>query len=367
VEGTETGSVAGRIARRYKTPMSSPAPYRFSFGPWNISEGADPFGPNVRETFPHEEKFALYRPLGFEGVQFHDDDVVPGVDDLTATEVVKKAGEVRTLLANEGLTAEFVAPRLWFDARTVDGGYTSNSAGDRQYALERTLRTIDIARAIDCKAIVLWLAREGTYLREAKNARVAYERLLEVINRMLAHDPEIEIWIEPKPNEPTDHAYVPTIGHAVALAYASDAPARVKGLIETAHALLAGLDPSDEMAFALAHGKLASVHLNDQNGLKYDQDKNFGAANLRGAFNQVRVLEEAGYGSRGEFIGLDVKAVRTQAGVPVTAHLKNSRELFLHLVDKVRTLDRGVEQQFIEARDYEGLELFILKHLMGVR
>jgi xylose isomerase len=138
-------------------------------------------------------------------------------------------------------------------------------------------------------------------------------------------------------------------------------------LIETAHALLAGLDPSDEMAFALAHDKLASVHLNDQNGLKYDQDKNFGAANLRAAFNQVRVLEENGYGKNGEFIGLDVKAMRTQTGSPVTAHLVSSRELFLHLVDKVRSLDRAKEQAFIEARDYEGLELFILKHLMGVR
>ncbi|MEI6873224.1 MAG: xylose isomerase, partial [Verrucomicrobiota bacterium] len=149
--------------------------------------------------------------------------------------------------------------------------------------------------------------------------------------------------------------------------YASSDHKRVKGLIESAHAILAGLDPSDEMAFALAHDKLGSVHLNDQNGLKYDQDKNFGGANLRMAFNQVRVLEEAGYGKHGEFIGLDVKAMRTQRGTPVTDHLKNSRELFLHLVDKVRSLDQKLVQQLRDARDYEGLELTILKHLIGVR
>ena len=142
--------------------MSSPTTYRFSFGPWNISEGADPFGPATRATFDHEAKYALYRPLGFEGVQFHDDDVVPGLDDLTAAQALHKAGEVRTMLANQGLTPEFVAPRLWFADQTVDGGYTSSSASDRQYALDRTLRSIDIARAIGCKAIVLWLAREGT-------------------------------------------------------------------------------------------------------------------------------------------------------------------------------------------------------------
>jgi xylose isomerase len=345
--------------------MSTPTTYRFSFGPWNISEGADPFGTSVRDTFPHEEKFALFRPLGFEGVQFHDDDVVPEMDSLTPDQLMKKAGDAKTMLANQGLVPEFVAPRLWFAEQTTDGAYTSNSASDRAYALDRTKKCVDIARAIDCKAVVLWFAREGSYIREAKDARLAYQRILETINAILQYDPEIEIWIEPKPNEPTDQAYVPTIGHTLALAYASSDHRRVKGLIESAHAILAGLDPSDEMAFALQHDKLGSVHLNDQNGLKYDQDKNFGGANLRSAFNQVQVLEEAGYGRRGEFIGLDVKAMRTQRGYPVIDHLKNSRVLFLHLVDKVRAVDPKLVQQFRDTRDYEGLELYILKLLMG--
>lgn len=348
------------------TTQPTPTNYRFSFGPWNISEGGDPFGGEVRKAFPHEEKFALYRPLGFEGVQFHDDDVVPGMDDLSPDQLMRKTAEVKSMLENQGLTPEFVAPRLWFADQTVDGAYTANSAADRQYAWERTQKCIDIARGLNCKAIVLWLSREGTYFREAKDAQLAYQRLQETINSMLSYDSEIEIWIEPKPNEPTDQAYVPTIGHAIAMSYASKDHTRVKGLIESAHALLAGLDPSDEMAFALMHDKLASVHLNDQNGLKYDQDKNFGGANLRGAFNQVRVLEEAGYGNRGEFIGLDVKAIRTQRGCPVTDHLKNSRELFLHLVEKVRSMDHNLVQQLRDARDYESLELYILKHLMGL-
>ena len=347
--------------------MNSPTQYRFSFGPWNISEGADPFGTDVRKPFAHEAKFALFRPLGFEGVQFHDDDVVPGMDALTPDQLMKQAAAVKTMLGNQGLIPEFVAPRLWFAEQTTDGAYTSNSASDRAYAWDRTKKCIDIARAIDSKAVVLWFAREGTYIREAKDARLAYQRILETINAILAYDAAIEVWIEPKPNEPTDQAYVPTIGHTLALAYASDDHLRVKGLIESAHAILAGLDPSDEMAFALQHGKLASVHLNDQNGLKYDQDKNFGGANLRAAFNQVRVLEEAGYGKHGEFVGLDVKAIRTQQGCPVTDHLKNSRELFLHLVDKVRSLDNKLVEQCRETRDYEALELYILKHLMGVK
>jgi xylose isomerase len=346
---------------------ATPTTYRFSFGPWNISEGGDPFGPEIREAYPHERKYALYKKLGFDGVQLHDDDAVPNLDAQSPAQIESKAKALRDTLQNEGLTPEFVAPRLWFSERTADGAYTANDAGDREYAWERTKKAIDIARILGCKGVVLWLAREGTYIREAKDARLAYERILETINAMLAYDSGIEVWIEPKPNEPTDQAYVPTIGHAVALAYASKDPKRVKGLIESAHAILAGLDPSDEMAFALAHDKLASVHLNDQNGLKYDQDKNFGGANLRAAFNQVRVLEEAGYGRRGEFIGLDVKAMRTQRGCPVTDHLTYSRTLFLDLVDKVRSMDHKLVQQMRDGRDYEALELYTLRHLMGIR
>ena len=340
--------------------------YRFSFGPWNISEGSDPFGPPVRAEFSHEAKFALYKPLGFDGVQFHDDDVVPGLATLSPGQIGAQAAKVADMLKNQGLIAEFVAPRMWFAEQTIDGGYTSNSEKDRDYAWERTKRSVDIARAVGAKAIVFWLAREGTYIREAKCPRTAYERLREAINKTLEYDPEIEIWIEPKPNEPTDVAYVPTTGHAIALAYASRDEKRVKVVIESAHAMLAGLDASDEMAFALAHNKLASVHLNDQNGLKYDQDKNFGSANLRAAFDQVLVLEEGGYGKNGEFVGLDVKAMRTQSGSPVTAHLKSSREIFLHLVEKVRTYGRALVRDLRAARDYEALDLYTMKHLLGV-
>jgi len=70
-----------------------------------------------------------------------------------------------------------------------------------------------------------------------------------------------------------DHAYIPTIGHALALAQLTIDPKRVGCLIESAHAILAGLDPADEIDFAMTFHKLWSLHLNDQNGLKFDQDK----------------------------------------------------------------------------------------------
>jgi sugar phosphate isomerase/epimerase len=46
--------------------------YRFSFGPWNIHTGADPFGPRVRAPRTFDEMLEIYKALGFDAVQFHD-------------------------------------------------------------------------------------------------------------------------------------------------------------------------------------------------------------------------------------------------------------------------------------------------------
>lgn len=338
--------------------------YRFSFGPWNIHEGADPFGPVVRPSVSFDEKLKILKTLGFDAMQFHDDDAVPEMDDLSPAEIRAQAQVMKTKLDDHGLVAEFVAPRLWEHPMTIDGAYTANDPKCRQYAIDRSKKAADIAQELGCDLMVLWLAREGTYLREAKDASRATHQLLEAIDAILDYDRNLRIVVEPKPNEPMDLAYIPTIGHALALGFQASDPARVGCLVESAHAVLAGLDPSDEMAFALAFDKLWSVHLNDQNGLKFDQDRSFGSVDLRRAFNQVLVLDDAKFYDKG-MVGLDVKAIRTQLPEVATKHLSNSLKIFLRLVEVVRSLDRSKMDELIAARDYEELDLLILDALMG--
>ncbi|MCO5052871.1 MAG: TIM barrel protein [Verrucomicrobiae bacterium] len=339
--------------------------YKFCFGPWNISEGQDPYGPPVRTPQTFDWKLAALKRLGYDAMMFHDDDAVPEVSSKSDAQVRKETRELKKKLHDAGVAAELVAPRLWFDPRTIDGAYTSNDPKCRKYAIERSLRTIDIANQLGTKLIVLWLAREGSYIRESKNARKCVDYLVEAVNRMLAYDKKIRISIEPKPNEPMDHAYIPTIGHALALAQLTDDPKRVGCLIESAHAILAGLDPADEIDFAMAFGKLWSIHLNDQNGLKFDQDKPFGSANLRVAFNQVRALERNGYGTRGEYVAFDVHPFRPTKPEHWLAHLENSRRTFLRLVQKARTFNEPQAQALIKDRNYADLDQMVIEHLLG--
>jgi xylose isomerase len=317
----------------------------------------------VRKEVSFARKIREYRKLGFTYVQLHDDDVVPADWDWQQTQ--RGVARVQKLLEGEGLQGEFIAPRLWEDPRTIDGAFTANKSADRRYARQRTRRAIDIAKLMDIDLMVLWPAREGTYIREAKDATAAVGQLVDAINDMLEYDAQIRIVGEMKPNEPMDQAYCPTVGHFMSLAYRTADPDRVGVLIESAHSILAGLDPADDMAFALWHEKLWGVHLNDQNGLKYDQDKTFGSVDLRRAFNQVWVLDLGAYHDVG-VVGLDIKAMRTTKQGDQTAHLANSLRMFKSLLKVVRAVDADKVAEYRQQRDYEALDLYIMEHLMGL-
>jgi xylose isomerase len=304
--------------------------------------------------------------MGFSAIQFHDDDAVPNINAYSEAEIRQKAGELRKFLDSLNLKSEFVAPRLWMDPHTQDGGFMSTSREDREYALWRAYRSIDIANELGAPMIVLWLAREGTLCAESKSPVWATRQLIDAINQMLAYDPKIRVCIESKPNEPIDRSICGTMGHVMAISAATNDPFRVGGNVESAHAVLSGLDPANEMGFALAMGKLMTVHLNDQNSIRYDQDKSFGVENLRQAFNQVKVLKENGYGNHGEYVGLDVKAMRTTKDADSYKHLENSMKIFRALEEKVDRFDYDFQKKCVENRDFEALEMYVMDLLMGI-
>ena len=340
--------------------------FKFTAGPWNVNEGVEAFGPGVRPTIDMEEKFKKFAEIGMYGVQFHDDDAVPDMNNMTEKQIIDYAKDVKATLDKYGLAAEFVAPRLWMDPHTTDGGFTSNSKEDYEFAMWRAKRSIDIANAMGAKNIVLWLAREGTLCAESKDPVQKIGQLIDSIDDMLTYDDKIKVLIESKPNEPIDRSYCGTIGHVMAVSAASKDPKRVGAVLESAHAILAGLDPAHEMAFALKFGKLGSVHLNDQNGCRYDQDKSFGVESLRGAFNQIKVLCDNNYGANGEMVGIDVKAMRTQKPEDQYRHLQNSMKIAIELEKKVAKFDKEFQAKCIAERNYEKLEMYVMELLMGI-
>ena len=77
------------------------------------------------------------------------------------------------------------------------------------------------------------------------------------------------------------------------------------------------------------------------------------------------MLDASDYGSNGEWVGLDVKAMRTQKADVATKHLRNSQVIFKRLLEVNRGLDQSQVDAMIAERDYEELELLIVNALMG--
>ena len=143
--------------------------FKFSVGPWNVHSGADSYGPATRDEISFEEKIKRFAEIGFSAIQFHDDDAVPDMNNMTEKQIIDYAKDVKAELDKYGLFAEFVAPRLWFDKRTNDGGFTASLKEDRDFAMWRAQRSCDIAKALGTNKIQLWLAREGTLCAESKS------------------------------------------------------------------------------------------------------------------------------------------------------------------------------------------------------
>ena len=148
------------------------------FRPLEHQRRPDPYGPTTRPPQNFDWKLAALKKAGFDAMMFHDDDAVPDIDGKSDAQIRKETKELKKKLDDAGVAAEMVAPRLWFSPNTIDGAYTSNDPKHRQYAIERSLRCIDIANLLGTNLIVLWLAREGTYLRESKSGRRSVDLLV---------------------------------------------------------------------------------------------------------------------------------------------------------------------------------------------
>ena len=66
------------------------ATFRFTVGPWNVHEGNETFGPGNRKSVPFEEKIKKYAEIGIDGIQFHDDDAVPDMNNMTEKQIQKE-------------------------------------------------------------------------------------------------------------------------------------------------------------------------------------------------------------------------------------------------------------------------------------
>jgi xylose isomerase len=285
--------------------MSDYAPtpvQKFTFGLWTVGNiGRDPFGGPVRGPKTPAELVRLLGEVGAYGVNFHDNDLIPV--DATAAEAEQIKKEFRGALAETGLKVPMATTNLFSEAIFKDGAFTSNDPKVRAYALQKTMKAMDLGVEFGAQIYVFWGGREGTETDSSKNPLDAIKRTREALNFLCEYSIDkkygLKFALEAKPNEPRGDIYNATTGHMLAFIESLDHPEMVGVNPEVAHETMAGLNFMHNVAQAWEAGKLFHIDLNDQNPGRYDQDFRFGSRDVKSAFYLVKFLEDVKYdGSR---------------------------------------------------------------------
>jgi xylose isomerase len=309
---------------------------KFTFGLWTVGNiGRDPFGEPVRPPLPPVEAVHLLAEVGAYGVNFHDNDLVP--IDATPAERDRIVRDFKTALAETGLVVSMATTNLFTDPAFKDGAFTANDPRVRAYALQKTLRAIDLGVELGAHTYVFWGGREGVETDASKNPMDGLKRYREALNFICAYVRDqrydLKLALEPKPNEPRGDIYLATVGAMLAFITTLDAPEMVGVNPEMAHEHMAGLNFLHAVAQAWDAGKLFHIDLNDQAFGRYDQDYRFGAHNLKSAFFLVKFLEDVGYSGSRHF---DAHAFRTEDREGVKDFARGCMRTYLMLKEKTR-------------------------------
>jgi xylose isomerase len=321
--------------------------HKFSFGLWTVGNpGRDPFGEPVRAILPPLDLVRLLAEVGASGVCLHDNDLVP--IDASGSERDRIVREFKSACVASGLCVPMTTVNLFTHPVFRDGAFTANDPAVRAYALQKTIRAMDLGAELGAKIFVLWGGREGTETDACRRPDVAIKRLRDAVDFLceysLQQKYDFRLALEAKPNEPRGDIYMPTTGAYLGFIATLAHPEMVGVNPEVAHESMAGLNFLHAVAQAWEAGKLFHIDLNDQVSGRYDQDFRFGSANPKGAFFLVKFLEDVGYDGPRHF---DAHAYRTEDYEGVKDFARGCMRTYLILKEKAARFNEDSEVQAI--------------------
>jgi xylose isomerase len=318
---------------------------KFTFGLWTVgNQGRDPFGEPVRAPLNPVHTVQKLAELGAYGVTFHDNDLVPfGASSRERDRIVR---EFKQALNDHGLVVPMATTNLFAHPIFKDGAFTAVDPSVRAFALQKTMRAIDLGVELGASTYVFWGGREGVDSEASKDPIEAVKRMRDALNFLteyvIDNGYNLRFALEPKPNEPRSDTYFPTIGHMLGFIYTLDHPEMVGLNPEVAHEHMAGLNFVHGVAQALEAGKLFHIDLNDQKGPRFDQDLRFGSESIKSMFFLVRLLENAGYNGPRHF---DARALRTEDEQGVWDFALGCMRTYNMLKEKAKHFDADPEVQ----------------------
>lgn len=323
--------------------------HKFTFGLWTVgNRGADPFGTQVREKLSPVQIVEMLAEVGAYGVNFHDNDLVP--IDATPGEKQQIVRDFKQACDDNDIKVPMATVNLFYEPVFRDGAFTANDARVRAYAVQKTMRAMDLGTEFGAEIFVLWGGREGVETDACRQVGDAIKRFRESVDYLCEYSKsqgyDYKFALEAKPNEPRADIYFPTTAAYLAFIETLDNREMVGVNPEVAHEQMPGLNMMHACAQAWEAGKLFHIDLNDQYPGRYDQDLRFGSVSPKQSFWLVKFLEDVGYQGMRHF---DAHAYRTEDHDGVKDFARGCMRTYLVFKDKAERWNKNEEIQSILA------------------
>ena len=256
---------------------------RFAVCYWHTFKGtgSDPFGPGTMirpwdaPSDPMEAAeatlraaFEFFTKLGVGFWCFHDRDIAPEADDLAETNKrLDKIVDLAEKLQNDtGVKLLWGTTNAFANRRFMAGASTNPSPAVFAYAASQVKKAMEVTQRLGGAGYVFWGGREGYDTLLNTDMKRELDHLAKFLQMAVDYKKKIgfdgQLYIEPKPKEPTKHQYDFDAAACHAFLLSNGLAGELKMNIEANHATLAGHTFHHELEYCVGNGILGSVDAN---------------------------------------------------------------------------------------------------------
>lgn len=259
-----------------------------------------------------DEKLAMVRRTeGCDGVEL----CYP--DDFADPVLLKR------LVADHGLGISALNFRSRRPGQWMRGSWTSEDAAERQQVVDDCRRTVDLAAELGVTRVTNCPLNDGADCVFEMDYGRAYDHAAEAYAKVAAHNRDVRLCIEYKPNEPRARSLFDTAGGTLAFVQMVGAP-NLGVTLDIGHALAAGERPAQSAALLARAGRLWYVQLNDNDGA-FDWDLPPGVLRFWETIELLYTLPQLGYA--GDWVSFDIVPKEFDPVQVYSAAFANTRKL----------------------------------------
>jgi xylose isomerase len=203
------------------------------------------------------------------------------------------AADTVSIARDHGLSVNGLAMRYYSDPAFRRGAFTNPEPTIRQRAIDLTRAGIDAAAEAGVGLMTIWPGQDGFDVPFQADYAQLWEWEVDAIRAVAAHNPDIDVSIEYKPDDPRAFALLPDATTTLAAIEEAGSP-NLGVTLDFAHMLYTGEHPAFAATLVARRSRILGLHLNDGYGRR-DDGLMAGAVHPIQTIELLRIIRHAGY------------------------------------------------------------------------